>query len=142
MSLVDNKIAELIIPDSETNSEAEAYEYYLGWLSPDGAPYYQMFTDFTLKIKIKGNVINTKSSNITKLFENAFQTVQLIAEDLTSNQFDTISKLLRSKLVRRYFRDESFINLAIETNSSEKVQSDNRYNINITVSEIEKALLK
>ncbi len=140
--LIDSKIVQYIRPDSETDSDAEAYEYYLVWQAPDGGIYSWLFEDFETRLRIKGTVINTKSDNITKLYDNASQSVELIAEDLTENEVDVISDILRAKIIRRYFRDSTFQNLAIDTDSFRKQKSDNRYAIELTVIELEKPLLK
>ena len=140
--LIDSKIVEYIRPASETNTDAEAWEYFLIWLSPDGGAYCWMFEDFETKLTIEGSVINTKSENITKLFEKANQNVLLIAEDLTENEFDVISDIARALVIRRYFKDGTYTNLAINTNSIRKRKSDMRYNLELEVEQIEKPLMR
>ena len=140
--LVASKICKYIVPESETNSEAEAWEYFLVWVSPDGGVYCWLFEDFQARTKIKGEIINTKSDNINKLYTNSTQTIRLTAEDLSENEFDTISDITRAKIVRRYFKDKSYQNLAIVTKDFRKQKSDYRYNLDIEVQEIENSLLQ
>ena len=142
MTLIASKTCEYIRPDSVTNPDAEAYEYYLIWLGVDGEAYAWLFEDFTLKKSINGEVVNTKSENITKLYRNANKSIELIAEDLTENQFDTISDITRALVIKRYFTDGTFINLAILTDSIEKPKSQFRYNLQIEVAEVEDTIMR
>ena len=142
MALIASKTCEYIIPDSVDNSDAEAYEYYLVWLGVDGAVYNWLFEDFTLKKDIDSDVVNTKSENITKLYKNANRSVEIIAEDLTENEFDTISDITRALVVRRYFKDGTFSNLAINTSKIEKPKSQFRYDIELEIEEIEDKIMR
>lgn len=142
MTLIASKTCEYIRPDSVTNSDAKLYEYYLVWLGVDGGVYSWLFEDFTLKKSINGEVVNTKSTNITKLYRNANRSIELIAEDLTENEFDTISDITRALVIRRYFTDGTFINLAILTDSIEKPKSQFKYNLQIEVAEIEDTIMR
>ena len=108
MALIATKTCQYIRPDSVDDHDAESYEYYLVWLGVDGGAYNYLFEDFTLKKRIRSEVVNTKSENITNLFQNANRSIELIAEDLTENEFDTISDITRALTVRRYFKDGSF----------------------------------
>lgn len=142
MALLSSKTAQYIRPDSVDNPDAEAYEYYLVWLGVDGGVYSWLFEDFTLKKRIRSDVINTKSQTITKLYENASRIVELVAEDLTENEFDTISDITRALVVRRYFKDETFNNLAIDTDRIEKPKSQFRFDLEIEVVEVEDKIMR
>lgn len=142
MALIASRTVKYIRPESVTNIDAEAYEYYLVWLGVDGGVYSWLFEDFNLKKSIGGNIINTKSSNISKLYQNAERSIELVAEDLTENEFDTLSDIIRALVVRRYFKDLSYQNLAIETDSIEKPKSQFRYNLEIEVAEIEDKIMR
>lgn len=141
MAIIDTKTCELIIPESKTNSAAEAWEYYLVWQGTDGGVYSWLFTDFTEQQNIQGSILNTKSTNITKLFQSSENSVLLIAEDLTENEFDTIRGILRAKIIRRYYKDSTFDNLAIVTSKSKKSKSEFRYSLQLEVLEVESSII-
>lgn len=142
MALISTKTCEYIRPDSVNNPDAEAYEYFLVWVGVDGGVYNWLFEDFTRKKSINGEVVNTKSENITKLYRNANQSIQLIAEDLSENEFDTICDITRALVVRRYFKDGTFSNLAILTDSVDKPKSQFRYNLELEVAEVEDKIMR
>lgn len=142
MAQITSKVFEYVRPNSESDPDAEQYEYFLVWLGVDGGVYHWMFEDFVTRQNINGEIVNTKSSNITKLFLNANNSVQLVAEDLTENEFDSISNIVRALVVRRYFKDGNFENLAIKTVEIEKPKSQFRYNIAIEVEMIESKVMK
>jgi hypothetical protein len=142
MGLQDNKIVQYIRPESVTDPAAFAWEYLLVWQSPDGGVYQWLFLDYVLKMEISGSIINTKTENINKLFSGAVETIELAAEDLTENEFDTISDILRAKIVTRVFADGTIEKLAIITDGFEKRKSDARYKLIIEVQPIEKPILK
>lgn len=140
--LADSKICKYIIPNSDSDSDYEQYEYFLVWISPDGGVYCWLFEDFERTIDIEGTVINTKSDNITKLFESANQSVRLIAEDITEDELDAISDIIRSLEIRRYYKDFTYDELAIITSQVIKAKSQKRYNFVIEVAEKEKGLMR
>lgn len=142
MTLIASKVCQYIRPDSVDNPDAEAYEYFLVWLGVDGGVYSWLFEDFTKEKNINGEVVNTKSENITKLYKNANQSIQIIAEDLTENEFDTICDITRALVVRRYFKDGTFDNLAILTDNVEKPKSQFRYNLQLEVAEVEEKIMR
>lgn len=142
MALIASKTCEYIRPDSVDNSDAEAYEYYLVWIGVDGGVYNWLFEDFTLKKDIDSDIVNTKSENITKLYKSANRSVEIIAEDLTENEFDTISYITRALVVRRYFKDGTFTNLAIITGDIEKPKSQFRFDLELEVAEIEDKIMR
>lgn len=142
MALIASKTCKYIRPDSSTNSDAENYEYYLVWLGVDGGVYSWLFEDFETRQRINGEIVNTKSENITKLYRNAGNSVELVAEDLTENEFDTISKITRALVVRRFFKDNTFQELAIITDRIEKSKSQFRYNLTLEVQEIENKIMR
>jgi hypothetical protein len=142
MASIDNRIIQYIRPDSSTDATAEAYEYFLVWVGVDGEVYNWLFEDFVSKKQISGEVINTKTNNITKLFKNAGNFIELTAEDLTEGEVDTISDILRAKIVRRYYKDGTFDNLAIQSETFEKLKSDVRYIIRFEVQAVESNILK
>ena len=142
MALIASKTCKYIRPDSATNSDAESYEYYLVWLGVDGGVYSWLFEDFNTKTRIRSEIVNTKSQNITKLYESATPIIELIAEDLTENEFDTLADITRVLVVRRYFKDGTYTNLAIDTDRIEKPKSQFRYNLEIAVQEIEKKIMR
>ena len=142
MTLIASKVCQYIIPDSATNSDAESYEYYLVWLGVDGGVYSWLFEDFNLKKSIDGQLINTKSDNISTLFTNANRSIELVAEDLSENEFDTLSNITRALEVRRYFKDLSYQNLAILTRDIDKPKSQFRYNLDLEVAEIEDKIMR
>ena len=142
MALIASKVCQYIRPDSASDSDAESYEYYLVWLGVDGGVYSWLFEDFNLKKSINGEVVNTKSENITKLYQNANQSIELIAEDLTENEYDTICDITRALVVRRYFTDGTFTNLAILTDDIEKPKSQFRYDLKLEVAEVEDKIMR
>ncbi len=142
MALIASKVCQYIRPDSVDNSDAESYEHYLVWIGVDGGVYSWLFEDFTRERRVEGSVINSKSENITNLFKNATRTASLVAEDLTEIEFDTISKITRSLIVRRYFKNGSFHPLAILTDRIKKPKSQFRYNLEIEVERVEYKLMR
>lgn len=142
MALIASKTAQYIRPDSVDNSDAETYEYYLVWIGVDGGVYNWLFEDSILKKEIDGDVINSKSSNISKLYKSASRTVSLVAEDLSENEFDTISDITRALVVRRYYVDGKFDNLAILTDDIEKPKSQFRYNLELEVQEVDDKIMR
>lgn len=142
MTLIASKLCNYIIPDSFTNPDAEAYEYYLVWLGVDGGVYSWLFEDYTLKKSISGEIVNSKSENITKLYKGAERTIRLVAEDLTENEFDTISEITRALVVRRYYKDGTYKSLAIASNEIEKPKSQFRFNFEFEVMEIEDKIMR
>lgn len=142
MALIASKACQYIRPDSVNNPDAESYEYYLVWLGVDGGVYSWLFEDFNSKQSIDGDVVNSKSENITKLFRNANRSIELVAEDLTENEFDTISKITRSLVVRRCHKDGTFDNLAILTDDIEKPKSQFRYNLELEVQEVDDKIMR
>jgi hypothetical protein len=142
MALIASKLCQYIRPDSSTNPDAESYEYYLVWLGVDGGIYSWLFEDFEQVSKVNGQIINQKSDNITKLFTNAEKSIKLVAEDLTENEFDTISKITRALKVRRYFKDSTYSELAIITDSFRKPKSQFRYNLELEIMEIEDKIMR
>lgn len=142
MALIASKTCEYIRPDSVDNPDAKAYEYYLVWLGVDGGVYNHLFEDFTLKKDIDSDVVNTKSSNITKLYKNANRSVEIIAEDLTENEFDTISNITRALVVKRFFKDGTSVNLAIETDKVDKPKSQFRFDLPLEVREIQDKIMR
>ncbi|MFA6185484.1 MAG: hypothetical protein WC720_05070 [Candidatus Shapirobacteria bacterium] len=142
MTLIASKLCKYIVPDSFTNPNAEAYEYYLVWIGVDGGVYSWLFEDYTLNKDISGEIVNKKSENITNLFKESNRTIKLVAEDLTENEFDVISDITRAIVIRRYFKDGSYKSLAISTNTVEKPKSQFRYNFEIEVQEVEDKLMR
>jgi hypothetical protein len=142
MTQITSKVFEYVRPESSDNINAESYEYYLVWLGVDGGVYTWLFEDFELKQSINGRVVNTKSENITKLFRNANNSITLIAEDLTENEFDIISKITRALVVRRYYRDGTFEPLAIKTDEIIKPKSQFRFNLVLEVEAAENKTMK
>ena len=135
--LIDTKICELLTPDSATNTDAESYEYYLVWLAPDGGVYSWLFEDFEQRQRVSGEIINTKTKNITKYFSGAENVITLTAEDLSENEFDSIVTILRAKMVRRYYKNNTFDELAIVTDSYSKPKSQYRYSFQFDVQKID-----
>lgn len=135
-----SKICKYIIPESTTNPDAEVWEYFLVWIAPDGGVLCWLFEDFTKKVEVSGEIINQKTDNITKIFKGANQTIQLVAEDLTENEFDTLSDIIRAKDIRRYFRDGSYKKVAIVSTDFEKPKSQFRYNLLLEIQEKDKAI--
>lgn len=133
MNFQDSKIVEYRIPESFTNEKAEAWEFYLYWKNKDGGEYCWLFTNFTVKNIVNGQIINEKSENIAKLLQSSTVTIDLAAEDLTLNQFQVFEKVKEAISIRRYYKNKSFINLQVTTKNSKYIQSDNRYNFFFTV---------
>lgn len=142
MALIATKTCKYVRPDSVDNPDAVNYEYFLVWLGVDGGVYNWLFEDFTKEKNIDGEVVNTKSENITKLYRGANQSIQLIAEDLSENEFDTICDITRALVVRRYFTDGTFSNLAILTDNVDKPKSQFRYNLELEVAEVEDKIMR
>ena len=142
MALLQSITAQYIVPDSATDPDAESYEYYLRWINPDGAKLQWLFTDFVRQQEVSGQIVNTKTDNINKIYSDANNSVSLVAEDLTENEFDTLVGILRAKNIRRYFKDGSFQELTILTDTYQKQKSQARYRLVIEVVEKESSILR
>lgn len=142
MTQITSKICKYVEPDSLSNPDAELYEYFLVWLGVDGGVYCWLFEDFETRQEVTGDVVNTKSENITNLFQAARNNILLVAEDLSENEFDYISKITRALVVRRYYLDGSFENLAIATREVVKPKSQFRYNFQIEIEGIESKIMR
>lgn len=140
--LLANKVCRYIRPESLTNPDAEAWEYFLVWIGVDGGVYCWLFEDFERKKNVTGEIINTKSDYINKLYQNANNSVTLFAEDLTENEFDVISKITLAKIIRRYYKDKTYDNLTIITSEIIKPKSQFRYNLTFEVQEKESNILQ
>ena len=141
MATIDTKICEYITPESETNAAAEEWEYYLVWQGVDGGVYNWLFEDFTHTQDVQSDIINSKSSNITKVFRAVNNSVLVIAEDLSENEFDTLRQILRAKLIRRYYKDGTYNNVQIITSQTEKPKSKFRYSLQLEIIEIESPIM-
>ena len=142
MATIDTKTFKYIIPESSTDSTAEQYEYYLVWQAPNGAFYNWLFTDFITKQKIDARIVNSVSENINKIYDKANNYTSITAEDITEDELEAIKTILRSKIIRRYYKDGSFVKLAINTDSFNKRKTGHRYNFQIEVKEIDSNILK
>jgi len=141
--IIDTYRHEYIRPNSVLDVDAKEYEYLLFWISANGSPMYFLFEDFILQNRIKGSIINSESSNISKLFSKDEQIVKLYCEDITKNQADKIIEMLRAKELRRYIKDESqrtyrYQKLAVKSQRLERRESDFRYDLKIEIQEIDK----
>ena len=135
--LISSKIVKYIRPESVENQDAFEWEYFLQWQSADGGIQCWLFTDFVRKTNINGEIVNQKSENITKIFDGAERTVTLVAEDLTENEFDVISDIVRAKIIYRFFKDGTKTALAIETDKISKSKSKGRFRFEFEVMEVE-----
>ena len=140
--LINSKLVKYNTPDSEFDSFAESYEYFLMWQSPDTGVMWWLFTDFIERERGRGDVINKDSQNINKIFDSAEQRVIVVAEDITSNQYSALRDIIRAKEIRRYFKDGTFERLAINTDSTVKRISDQRYNFEIELYRENKKVLR
>ena len=140
--LITSETIKYIRPESVTNPDAFQWEYFLQWQAADGGIQCWLFTDFARKTKISGSIVNSKSENITKIFDSATQTVELVAEDLTENEFDVISDITRAKIINRFFKDGTKTSLAIVTNKINKSKSKGRFRFAFEVEEVELSVLR
>ena len=140
--LLDTKICEYIITESGFNPDAESYEFFLIWQSPDGSVNSWLFTDYIEKLQVNGQIINEQTTNINKIFSGAKNTITLTAEDLTENEFNTLTDILRAKIVQRIYKNGNTQNVAIFTDSFEKQKSQHRYKFEFEIQLIDKPILK
>lgn len=142
MTQITSKVFQYIKPVSSNDLDYQKFEYFLLWLGVDGGVYWWLFEDYERRKEINGDIVNTKSENITKKIKNAYNSVQLVAEDLSENEFNVLSKITRAITVRRYYKDGTFDDLAIKTSEVIKSKSQFRYNIVLSVEEIEDNIMK
>jgi hypothetical protein len=140
--LLDTKICEYITPDSGFNSAAESYEFFLMWQAPDGSVNSWLFTDYVEKLQVNGQIINEQTTNINKIYSGAKNTITLTAEDLTENEFNTLTDILRAKIVQRILKNGTTQNVAIFTDSFEKQKSQQRYKFEFEIQLMDKPILK
>ena len=131
--LIDSKNCKIIRPDSYIDSDNEQYEFYLRWQGIDGGIYNWLFEDFTAIKEVSGTILNKDSERITKLIESSENSIIVTAEDLTENQFNVISEIVNAKIIRRYYKDNTYENVAIITSSYTKNKSKSRYNFEIEI---------
>ena len=131
--LITSKTCEYIVPESDNDADYEQFEFFLVWINPDGGVYNWLFEDFVKSVSVDNKTINEKSDNIKTIRTAANQIYTVVAEDLTENEFDVISKITRATMVRRYFKDGTYINMAVLTNNIEKSKSQFRYNFTIEI---------
>jgi len=131
--LIDSKLCRLVISESDSDSDNEQYEFYLVWQGIDGGIYNWLFEDFTAIKEVSGTILNKDSERITKLIESSENSIIVTAEDLTENQFNVISEIVNAKIIRRYYKDNTYENVAIITSSYSKNKSKARYNFEIEI---------
>ncbi len=140
--MIAEKTCKYIVPQSVIDTDYEQYEYFLVWVGSDACVYNWLFEDYTRNKNADGEIINNSSSNINKVFKESTNRVTLVAEDLTENEFDILSNIIRSKIVRRYFKDNSYVELAILTDNITKKKSQFNYTLTIEVQEINDNILR
>lgn len=140
--MITSKICKYIVPQSVTNADYEKYEFFLVWQDANGGVCSWLFEDFTSKKEVSGDVINSNSENITKVFKESTNKIFLVAEDLTENEFDVLSSIVNAKIVRRYFKNNSYVNLAILTSEVIKKHSQYNYTFEVEVQQINDNILK
>jgi len=140
--LLDTKICEYIIPESESNPEAENYEFFLMWQAPNGSVNSWLFADYIEKLQLNGQIINEQTTNINKIYSGAKNTITLTAEDLTENEFNTLTDILRAKIVQRIYKNGNIHNVAIFSDSFEKQKNQHRYKFEFEIQLIDKPILK
>jgi hypothetical protein len=140
--MITEKTCKYIVPQSVIDADYEQYEYYLVWVGSDASIYGWLFEDYTRNKNTDGEIINNSSSNINKVFKESTNRVTLVAEDLSENEFDVLSNIIRSKIVRRYFKDNSYVELAILTDNITKKKSQFNYTLTIEVQEINDNILR
>lgn len=131
--LIDSKLCKLVRPESYYDSDLEQYEFFLVWQGVDGGIYNWLFEDFTATKQVNGTILNKDTERITKLIESSENSIIVVAEDLTENQFDVISGILEAKIIRRYYKNNSYENVSIITSSFSKNKSKARYNFEIEI---------
>lgn len=142
MAQITSKVCQYIRPDSSANPDVQLYEYYLVWVGVDGSVGQWLFEDSILIKNRDGSVVNTRNENITKLITNANRSVLVIAEDLTENEFNTISKIIDSVEVWRVYRDGTKNKVSIATNEIEKPKSQFRYNLELEIVEQQDKIMR
>lgn len=142
MTQITSKVCQYIRPDSSYNPDAQLYEYYLAWIGLDGSVGQWLFEDSILIKNRDSSVVNTRNENITKLITNANRSVLVIAEDLTENEFDTISKIIDSVEVWRVYRDGTKNKVSIATTEIEKPKSQFRYNLELEIVEQQDKIMR
>jgi len=133
--LITSKTCEYIVPESANNEDYEQFEFFLVWVNPDGGVYSWLFEDFVKSVSVDNQTINAKSDNIKTIRTKANQTYTVVAEDLTENEYDVISKITLETMVRRYYKDGTYTNMAVLTRNIDKPKSQFRYNFTIEVQE-------
>ena len=138
---ISSKICRYIVPDSETDSNYEQFEFLLVWYGRDGALCPYMFTDWEHRRKIDCDVINEKDQdNMENLINSSRRTVKLIAEDLSLTDLEAISSILEAKKILRVYKDETFERIGLDKNSFRYRQTNKRYNLEFTIILYQKAL--
>lgn len=128
---------EVRIPDSSIDIDNAEYEYMLGWYNADGGFYSWLFTDFIRTESVESETINAKT-NPSKIFTKSENSVQLVAEDITENQYHEISKILRTKNIWRIWPtvlNKEPDKVAILSKAKKERKTDGRYNFNIVIQE-------
>lgn len=147
-STFDTKNYLIETPDSDSNILFEEYEFMLGWYNREGAPVQWLFTDWETQDRVRAIPVNLKDpERIESILQSENVAINLVAEDLTRGELDLVKSALVAKTLYRIYRTDSqlfepggFKRYAIESNSINIQQSEQRYSIRFTIRENEPAL--
>lgn len=141
MSAITPQIYKKVIPESENDSNYEAFEFLLAWYSREGQLITKMFTDWEVNNNIGTSFINRADSQRLKNIIGSKENNRLIeAEDLTLNDLTVLSSIYEATKIIRIKKDGTTERIGLGSNRLNYRQTDGRYNLPIEIILFEEAL--
>ncbi len=141
MATITEQIYKKVIPESENDSNYEAFEFVLAWYGRDGQLIVKMFTDWEANDQTDTANINlSDKNNLQNVIGGQKRDRTLTAEDLTLNDLQVLSSIFEAKKIIRVYKNGSFERIGLSANSFKYRQTDARYNLTIKVILCELAL--
>lgn len=140
---ISDKIFRLKTPDSGSDSNYQNYEYMVAWYGSKGGFYTYLFTDWEQSKEVNTEVLNISDPDkIESLIKAEENTITVTAEDISRNDLIILFSVFKAKKVARLYKDGTYENIAVKSNSKIYKQTDGRYNVEIDFVEYEKPLPK
>lgn len=125
---------QLITPESESDSNYEAFEFLLAWHGKNGEYLNYLFTDWeSVKEYQTINANLNDSEKLSNIISDVREQISLVAEDLTLNDYNILSSIAQAKLIYRVYKDGTKERIAIDSNSLQKRESNGRYDMSFNI---------
>ena len=141
MATIISQIYRKVIPESESDSNYEEFEFLLGWYGRNGQFITYMFTDWEVQNDVNTSFINRADSQKLKNIIGSKENNRVVeAEDLSLNDLKVLSSIFEATKIIRIKKDGSFERIGLGKNRLSYRQTDNRYNLPIEIVLFEEAL--